>query len=173
MKVRLGGQVELTTAGTVETRMNRAAAVQRGLPAADSIGQCIRPPAFQCRHADPDTRHQVDRRTLRRQQPRHYPILYACPYRAIFCYPRPQRFRSYLGGNFFDTGGQHLSGRMKKDLKPLQLPTEEAGFGVRPPLAATYGTTSDQSFSGVIAKGGRKVGVSRSALLQRAYMRDC
>ena len=29
--------------------------------------------------------------------------LYACPYRATFCYPRPQRFRSYLGGNFSDT----------------------------------------------------------------------
>src|SRR4051812_29481744 len=43
--------------------------------ASGSIGQGIRPPAFQRRHADPDlTRHQVDRRTLWRQQSRHYPI---------------------------------------------------------------------------------------------------
>ena len=71
-----------------------------------STGQCIRPPAFQRRNADPHvTRHQVDRRTLRRQQPRHYPIFMPCPYRAILCYPRPPRFRSYLGGNFSDTGG--------------------------------------------------------------------
>ena len=32
--------------------------------------------------------------------------MYACPYRATACYPRPQRFRSYPGGNFSDTGGQ-------------------------------------------------------------------
>jgi hypothetical protein len=31
--------------------------------------------------------------------------LYACPYRATFRYPRPQRFPSYLGSNFSDTGG--------------------------------------------------------------------
>src|SRR5436190_19342080 len=31
--------------------------------------------------------------------------LYACPYRATACYPRPQRFRSYPRGNCSDTGG--------------------------------------------------------------------
>ena len=36
--------------------------------------------------------------------------LYACPYRATFCYPRPQGFRSYLGGNFSDTGGRYQGG---------------------------------------------------------------
>src|SRR6202035_3577096 len=32
--------------------------------------------------------------------------LYACPYRATCCYPRPQRFQTYLGGNCPDTGGE-------------------------------------------------------------------
>src|SRR4051812_11390754 len=43
---------------------------------ARSIGQGVRPPTLQRRHAYPDfTRNQLDRRALRRQQPRHYPIL--------------------------------------------------------------------------------------------------
>src|SRR5206468_12948864 len=43
---------------------------------ARSIGHGVRPPTLQRRHAYPDfTRNQLDRRALRRQQPRHYPIL--------------------------------------------------------------------------------------------------
>src|SRR5580692_2285198 len=75
-----------------------------------SNGQGIRPPAFQRRHADPDfTRHQVDRRTFRRQQPRHYPIFVRLSVSSHFLLSTPPRFRSYLGGNWSDTEGETTS----------------------------------------------------------------
>ena len=75
--------------------------------AGGSTGQGVRPPAFQRRNADPHfTRHQVDRRTLRRQQPRHYPIFVRLSVSSHFLLSAPPRFQSYLGGNFSDTGGK-------------------------------------------------------------------
>ncbi len=47
--------------------------------------------------------------------------LYACPYRATVCYPRPQRFRSYLGGNFSDTEGPHLTSGPLRDFPGLSV----------------------------------------------------
>ena len=38
----------------------------------------------------PLTRHQADRRTLQRQQPRHYPIFVTLSYRATSANPRPK-----------------------------------------------------------------------------------
>src|ERR1700687_6043700 len=57
-----------------------------------SVGQGIRPPTLQRRHANTHfTRHQVDRRTLRRQQPRHYPIFIPLSVSSHFRLPAPPK----------------------------------------------------------------------------------
>src|SRR5271166_3785557 len=73
---------------------------------ARSIGQGIRPPSLQRRYTDAHlTRHMLHRGTLGRQQSRHYPVFVRLSVSSHFLIPRPQRFRSYLGGNCSDTGG--------------------------------------------------------------------
>ena len=85
--------------------------------AARPIGQGIRPPTLQRRHAYPDlTRHMLHRRTLRRQQPRHYRIFVRLSVSSHFLLPRPQRFRSYPGGNFSDTGGLTRAARSSSNI---------------------------------------------------------
>jgi hypothetical protein len=75
---------------------------------ARSIGQGIRPPALQRRRAYPDLmRYMLHRRTLRRQQPRHYPIFVRLSVSSHFLLSAPPGFRSYLSGNSSDTGGFH------------------------------------------------------------------
>ncbi|MBS0641269.1 MAG: IS6 family transposase [Proteobacteria bacterium] len=57
--------------------------VQGATPVACAMGQRIRPPALQRRHAHTDlTRDKLDRRTLRRHSRATIRSLYACPYRA-------------------------------------------------------------------------------------------
>ena len=107
----------------------------RGRPDAHARRRGARPDARRIRVLN-STRHQGDRRTLRRQQPRHYPILLACPYRAAFCYPSPQRFQSYLGGNFSDTGGRHSGIRY---VTPAQRHAGQDG----PVLAARHAVYQD------------------------------
>ena len=88
------------------TACSRAAAVQRGLPAPEpsakafarqrsSVATLIPTSCDTCSTDELSGGNSLA--TIR--------SLYACPYRATFCYPRPQRFQSYLGGNLSDTGG--------------------------------------------------------------------
>jgi Methyltransferase domain len=88
------------------TACSRAAAVQRGLPAPDPLAKASARQRSNVATLIPTSRETKSiaelsggnsRATIR--------SLYACPYRATFCYPRPQRFRPYLGGNFSDTEG--------------------------------------------------------------------
>jgi hypothetical protein len=88
------------------TACSRAAAVQRGLPAPDPLARASARQRSNVATPIPTSRDTKSiaelsggnsRATIR--------SLYACPYRATVCYPRPQRFRSYLGGNLSDTGG--------------------------------------------------------------------
>src|SRR4051812_12508538 len=100
-------RVASSIAAVTITACNRAAAVQRWLP----------PPADPLAKASARQRSNVvtliptsrDTKSIAALSGGNslaaIRSLYACPYRATFCYPRPQRFRTYLGGNFPDTGG--------------------------------------------------------------------
>src|SRR4051812_359517 len=88
------------------TACSRAAAVQRGLPAPDPLARASARQRSNVATLIPTSRETSSiaelsggnsRATIR--------SLYACPYRATVCYPRPQRFRSYVGDNFSDTEG--------------------------------------------------------------------
>src|SRR3954466_7443510 len=109
------------------TACSRAAAVQRGLPAPDPLARASARQRSNVATLIPTSRDTKpiaelsggnSRATIR--------SLYACPYRATFCYPRPQSFRSYLGGNLSDTGGQIVGAALEGDEEcNLRLPIDE------------------------------------------------
>ena len=117
------------------TACSRAAAVQRGLPAPDPLARALARQRSNVATLIPTSRDTKSiaelsggnsRATIR--------SLYACPYRATFRYPRPQRFRSYLGGNFSDTGGHTESDPLPKPSQPRPVAvslTQQSSDGAR------------------------------------------
>jgi hypothetical protein len=100
------------------TACNRAAAVQRGVPAPDPLAKASarqRSNVATLIPASRDTKSIAElsggnnRPTIR--------SLYACPYRATSVFQRPQRFRSYLSGNLSDTGGRFVGATMADPLE--------------------------------------------------------
>ena len=101
-------RVASSIAAVTITACSRATAVQRGLPAADPLAKASARQRSSVATLIPTSR---DTKSIAELSGGNslatIRSLYACPYRATFCYPRPQRFRSYLGGNFSDTGGPY------------------------------------------------------------------
>src|SRR3954469_1347255 len=134
-------RVASSIAAVTITACNRAAAVQRWLP----------PPADPLAKASARQRSNVvtliptsrDTKSIAALSGGNslatIRSLYACPYRATFCYPRPQRFRTYLGGNFPDTGGP--DGR-------LDLRAPVVARGPLPGHAARLGDTTEMRATG-------------------------
>src|SRR6202020_2648142 len=90
------------------TACNRAAAVQRWLPAAAPLARASARQRSNVVTLIPTSRDTKSIAALSGGNSlATIRSLYACPYRATAtcCYPRPQRFQTYLGGNCPDTGG--------------------------------------------------------------------
>src|SRR3984957_6919857 len=88
------------------TACNRAAVVQRWLPAAAPLARASARQRSNVVTLIPTSRDTKSIAALSGGNSlATIRSLYACPYRATCCYPRPQRFQTYLGGNCPDTGG--------------------------------------------------------------------
>ena len=85
-------------------------------PIARSIGQRVRTPTLQrrCTHSNL-ARYLLHRRTLRRQQSRHNPILVRLSVSSHFLMSAPSKVRSYPGDNFSDTEGGNAGGGHLRD----------------------------------------------------------
>src|ERR1700747_3334383 len=104
-------------------------------PLARAIGQSIRSPAFQRGHAHAYlTRDDLNRRTLRRQQSRHDPVLgsLSVSSHCLLSPPPKVAILSYPGGNWSDTGGECWGALLEnhdvyeKQLKACQTTLEAA-----------------------------------------------
>src|SRR5689334_17124245 len=88
------------------TACSRAAAVQRWLPPPGPLARASARQRSNVAVLTPTSRETTSTAELSGGSSRATILsLYACPYRATACYPRPQRFRSYPRGNCSDTGG--------------------------------------------------------------------
>src|SRR5690242_14639483 len=91
------------------TACSRAAAVQRWLPPPGPLARASARQRSNVAVLTPTSRETTSTAELSGGSSRATILsLYACPYRATACYPRPQRFRSYPRGNCSDTGGGFL-----------------------------------------------------------------
>src|ERR1700733_12593468 len=111
-------RVASSIAAVTITACSRAAAVQRGLPGAEPMANASARQRHSLATLIPTSR---DTKSIAELSGGNslatIRSLYACPYRATFCYPRPQRFRSYLGGNFSDTGGIRQGTKRSSNLR--------------------------------------------------------
>jgi hypothetical protein len=105
------------------TACSRAAAVQRWLPPPAPLARASARQRSNVAVLTPTSRETTSTAELSGGSSRATILsLYACPYRATACYPRPQRFRSYPRGNCSDTGGRrHTNGRLIRS--SLQIPS--------------------------------------------------
>src|SRR4051812_17266827 len=88
------------------TACSRAAAAQRCLPPPGPLAKASARQRSNVATLTPTSRETISTDELSGGSSRATILsLYACPYRATACYPRPQRFRSYPRGNCSDTGG--------------------------------------------------------------------
>ncbi len=81
-------------------------------------------------------RYVLHRRTLRRQQPSHYPVLVRLSVSSHFLLSAPPGFRSFLSGNLSDIGGvahgfQSLADASEVFYQIAERYTPEASAGVR------------------------------------------
>jgi DNA-binding transcriptional LysR family regulator len=105
---------------------NRAAAVQRGLPAPDPVANAAARQRSNVATLIPTSRDTCSTEELSGGSSLATILsLYACPYRATSVFQRPQRFRSYPGGNFSDTGVAQRSDTRRKLLKVSKLIVHE------------------------------------------------
>src|SRR5450755_368251 len=99
-------RVASSIAAVTITACSRAAAVQRGLPVVHPLAKASARQRSSVATLIPTSR---DTKSIAELSGGNslatIRSLYACPYRAIFRHPHPQRFPSYLGDNLSDTGG--------------------------------------------------------------------
>src|SRR5690242_20515059 len=99
-------RVASSIAAVAMTACSRAAAVQRWLPPPGPLARASARQRSNVAVLTPTSRETTSTAELSGGSSRATILsLYACPYRATACYPRPQRFRSYPRGNCSDTGG--------------------------------------------------------------------
>src|SRR3954462_13520025 len=99
-------RVASSMAAVAITACSRAAAVQRWLPQPGPLAKASARQRSNVATLTPTSHETISTDELSGGSSRATILsLYACPYRATACYPRPQRFRSYPRGNCSDTGG--------------------------------------------------------------------
>src|SRR4051812_27423671 len=99
-------RVASSIAAVAITACSRAAAVQRWLPPPGPLAKASARQRSNVATLTPTSHETISTDELSGGSSRATILsLYACPYRATACYPRPRRFRSYPRGNCSDTGG--------------------------------------------------------------------